>query len=59
MPNEDVLLAARAIAVGMLANTMLKLGLTLTLGQRDLRRVAGLGLVALGVASGIGLWIGR
>jgi len=58
MGDVDGTLAARAIAVGLLANTMLKLGLTIALGQRDLRRVAGGGLVALGVASGIGLWIG-
>lgn len=58
MGGADGALAARAIAVGLLANTALKLGLTLVLGHRDLRRVAGGGLVALGLASGLGLWIG-
>jgi uncharacterized membrane protein (DUF4010 family) len=56
---DAVQLAARAIAVGMLANTLLKLMLTMALGQRDLRRVAGGGLLALGVASALGLWLGR
>ncbi len=51
-------LAARAIAVGMLANTGLKGTMALTLGSRELRRVAGGALAALAVASGIGLWLG-
>ena len=57
--NDAVALAARAIAVGMLANTALKFTLAMVLGQRDLRRVAGGGLAALGVASALGLWLGR
>ncbi len=51
-------LAALAIAVGLLANTTLKFGLTMVLGQPTLRRVAGGGLLALGLASGIGIWLG-
>ncbi len=56
---DSVQLAARAIAVGMLANTALKATMVLVLGQRDMRRVAGGGLAALGIASAIGLWLGR
>lgn len=55
----DVTLAARAIAVGMLANTALKCAVTLLLGDRTVRRVAGGGLAALGVAAAAGLWLGR
>lgn len=51
-------LGAQAIAVGVLSNTVLKLGLTLTLGTRPFQRVASVGLVALGVASVVGLWVG-
>jgi uncharacterized membrane protein (DUF4010 family) len=51
-------LAARAIAVGVLANTALKLALALALGTRRFRLVVALGLGGLGVASGIGLLLG-
>ncbi len=57
--QQVVALAARAIAVGMLANTALKFTLAMVLGQRDLRRVAGGGLAALGLAGALGLWLGR
>ena len=56
---EAAALGARAIAVGILSNTVLKLALVLILGRGEFRRIAGLGLVALGVASGVGLWLGR
>lgn len=52
-------LAAKAIAVGMLANTALKGAMALILGTPELRKVAGGGLAALGIASGIGLWLAR
>ncbi|MCC7053229.1 MAG: DUF4010 domain-containing protein [Gemmatimonadaceae bacterium] len=55
----DVHLAARAMAVGLVANTALKAAMALLLGHRDLRRVAGGGLAALGAASLLGLWLGR
>ena len=51
-------LAARAIAVGILANTGLKLALALVLGAGGYRWRAALGLVALGAAIGLGLWWG-
>lgn len=55
----QVEIAAQAIAVGMLANTLLKATLALVLGHASVRRVAGGGLAALGVAIGIGIWIAR
>lgn len=57
--SGDALLAARAIGVGLLANTALKLTLALALGAPTLRRVAGLGLLALGAAGGVGLLLAR
>lgn len=52
-------LAAKAIAVGMLANTGLKGTMVLLLGTNELRRVAGGGLAALGIACGAGVWLAR
>jgi uncharacterized membrane protein (DUF4010 family) len=51
-------LAARAIAIGVLSNTLFKLALTLALGSNSLRRVASLGLLALAGGSAVGLWLG-
>ncbi len=48
-------LAALAIAVGVVANTVLKTSLALILGSPALRRTAGLGLAALGAASVAGI----
>jgi uncharacterized membrane protein (DUF4010 family) len=48
-------LAARAIAVGLVANTALKLTLVLSLGSPRFRRAAAPGLLALGVAVVMGL----
>ena len=49
------------ILVGWLAvsliGTILKLGLTVTIGSPAFRRVASTGLVALGLASLLGLWV--
>jgi uncharacterized membrane protein (DUF4010 family) len=50
-------IAARAIAIGVLANTMLKLGLTVVLGNNRFRRVASTGLTALAAATLLGLMI--
>ena len=54
-----IALAAKAIAVGMLANTCLKGTMVLLLGTNELRRVAGGGLAALGIGSGFGMWLAR
>ncbi len=51
-------LAATAIAVGVLANTLLKLTLTLALGSPAFRRRASVGLALLALASGLGLGLG-
>lgn len=50
-------LAARGIAVGILANTALKLTLTVVLGSGGFRWRAAAGLLALGVAVAGGLWL--
>ncbi len=57
VPNM-LALAARAIAVAVLANGVLKLILTLVFGAPTFRRVASVGLIALIAASGLGLWWG-
>ena len=49
-------LAAQAIAVGILANTALKLMLVLSLGSPAFRRAAAPGLLALGAAVAMGLF---
>ncbi|HEX5818710.1 MAG TPA: DUF4010 domain-containing protein [Gemmatimonadales bacterium] len=50
--------AALAMAIGVVANTTLKLALVLVLGAGAYRRHAGLGLLAMGLASGVGIWLG-
>jgi uncharacterized membrane protein (DUF4010 family) len=50
-------LAARAIAIGLLSNTVLKLGLALTLGAPGFRRSAAAGLLAFAVSLLAGLLI--
>jgi uncharacterized membrane protein (DUF4010 family) len=50
-------LAAQAIAVGMLSNTVLKLGVALALGSNAFRRRAAPGLASLALALALGLWI--
>jgi len=50
--------AAQAIAIGMLSNTVLKFGLTVTMGSPAFRRVASTGLFLLGLAGLLGLWLG-
>ena len=48
-------LAARSIAIGLLANTALKLGLVLVLGSPTFRRAATPGLLILGAAVAVAL----
>jgi uncharacterized membrane protein (DUF4010 family) len=47
--------AAEAIAFGILANSILKLCLALALGTRQFRRVSGVALTAMTVASGVSI----
>ena len=56
---DAVALGALGIAVGLLANTILKLVLTLALGAAPFRRIAATGLALIAVASALGLWLGR
>jgi len=56
---DTVTLAAEAIVIGLLSNTVFKLALALVLGSGAFRRVAGPGLVALGVATSLMLWVVR
>lgn len=55
--GADAVTAARALAVGVLANSVLKLVLVLVIGRGSFRRTAGLGLTGLTVAS-IGALVG-
>jgi uncharacterized membrane protein (DUF4010 family) len=52
-------LAAEAIAVGILSNTVLKLGIAAAVGATPFRRWTVPGLAALAVAVGVGLWVWR
>ena len=51
-------LGARGIAVGVLANTAVKLGIVLAIGAPAFRRRTALGLLALGAAGLVGVWLG-
>jgi uncharacterized membrane protein (DUF4010 family) len=51
-------IAAHALAIGILANTLLKLTLTIAVGRTTFRRAAAVGLLGLAVASVAGLaWL--
>jgi uncharacterized membrane protein (DUF4010 family) len=52
---EMAAIGAQAIGVGLLSNTVLKLGLAVGLGTREFRRSAGAGLALLGAATLVGL----
>ena len=54
----NVRVAAAAIGIGVLSNTMLKLALVVTMGGPHFRVRAATGLLALAAASGVGIWIG-
>ena len=53
----DAELAARVIAIGVLADTVLKLGISVVLGSPQFRKSAAPGLFLLGVACAFGAWI--
>jgi len=55
----DAPLAARAIAIGLLSNTVLKLGVALGLGGPGFRRSAAFGLLAFAVSLLAGLLVWR
>ncbi len=56
-PGEMAALGALAIGVGLLSNTVMKLGLAVGLGTREFRRSAGVGLLLLAVATLLGLLV--
>ena len=51
-------LAGRLLAFGVFINTLLKLGLAISLGRSRFRRMAGIGLGGLAIASSAGLLFG-
>jgi hypothetical protein len=51
-------LAATAMAVGVLANTLLKLGVVVAVGVGGFRRKTGVWLSMMAGASVLGLWLG-
>jgi uncharacterized membrane protein (DUF4010 family) len=53
----SVTLAAKAIAIGILSNTVLKVGLAAGLGGARFRWLAAAALVGLGAATAVALWI--
>jgi uncharacterized membrane protein (DUF4010 family) len=53
-----VRVAAAAIGIGVLSNTILKLMLVVTIGGPRFRARAATGLLALAAASSVGIWIG-
>ena len=53
----DASIAARAITVGILANTLMKLGIALVLGRSTFRRRTSVGLVALAAGTTLGLFL--
>jgi uncharacterized membrane protein (DUF4010 family) len=55
--EELIVLAARAIAVGVLANSALKIVLLLTLGTGTFRRLATMGIAALMLVGAVSLWL--
>ena len=55
--EELIVLAARAIVVGVLANSVLKIVLLLTLGTGTFRRLATMGIAALMLVGAVSLWL--
>ncbi len=51
--------AALAVAVGCMANTVVKLGIALVVGRGEFRRSAAWGFVALLMGAGVGILLGR
>ncbi|WP_411278569.1 MgtC/SapB family protein [Gemmatimonas sp.] len=54
----NVRVAAAAIGIGVLSNTMLKLAVVVSIGGPRFRARAAVGLLALAAAAGAGIWIG-
>ena len=54
----NVRVAAAAIGIGVLSNTMLKLVLVVSIGATRFRARAATGLLTLAATTGVGIWIG-
>ena len=54
-----VLVAAQAIALGVLSNTLFKMAITLGLGRGTVRSLGSAGLAAAALASGVSLLLLR
>jgi uncharacterized membrane protein (DUF4010 family) len=50
-------IAARAVTIGILANTVVKLGITVVLGRGRFRPLAAIGLALMAVALGVWLYV--
>jgi uncharacterized membrane protein (DUF4010 family) len=57
-PADPVAVAAKAVAIGTVANGVLKLGLTVTLGTAAFRRVASWGVAVILLVGAVALWAG-
>jgi uncharacterized membrane protein (DUF4010 family) len=56
--QQDMLVtAAKAIGIGVLSNTVFKLGAAVALGGSAFRRMAAAGLGLLALASAVALWV--
>ncbi|HSE68815.1 MAG TPA: DUF4010 domain-containing protein, partial [Gemmatimonadales bacterium] len=55
--TETLQLAAKALAIGIISNTVLKFGIATVIGRGRYRLVAALGLVSLAAGSMLGLWL--
>jgi uncharacterized membrane protein (DUF4010 family) len=49
--------AARALAIGIISNTSVKLAIAVAIGRGSYRTIAGLGLAAMGAAIAVGLYL--
>jgi uncharacterized membrane protein (DUF4010 family) len=54
---ESLVLAAQGIGIGLLASTLLRLGIAVAVGWGPYRRKVGVGLAAYAAAIGVGIWI--
>lgn len=57
VPDVPATIAARAIAAGILANTIFKLGLSLSLGDNRFRRAVGASLASIAAVTAMSLWL--
>lgn len=56
---ESLALAAQGIGIGLLASTLLRLGIAVAVGWGPFRRKVGIGLAGFAAAIGLGIWIAQ